>query len=97
MKNIVLAIAVLFVLIGIARGQQPVIDPAPKCATCANCQCGSCPTQCPLPQAQYQYQQPRQPQWTDTRGAWPWQGPFRWTGASGRWALGIRPRYQYQR
>lgn len=86
MKPILLAIVAVLFLAGSTLAQQPVQDPAPKCATCANCQCarGACPVQCP-------------PKVVDTRGRWPWQGPFRATGAVGRWTLGIRPRFQANR
>jgi|GEM_PF-6109202 len=29
----------------------------------------------------------------DTKGGWPYMGPFRWTGAAGRWLLGAPPRF----
>lgn len=83
MKRFLLAVAVLCLFAVPALAVQ---DPAPKCATCTNCQCarGACPVQCP-------------PKVVDTRGRWPWQGPFRATGAVGRWTLGIRPRFQANR
>lgn len=93
MKSFLFALVVLLVISGYALAQQPVQDPTPKCATCDNCQCaaGSCPVQCPPAQS------PTAHKLVDTRNRWPWQGPFRWTGAVGRWGLGIRPRYQPQR
>ncbi len=68
-----------------ASAAYAVQDPAPKCATCVKCQCasGACPVAC----------RP-QPKVVDTRARWPWQGPFRWTGAGFRWATGIKPRFQ---
>lgn len=52
-----------------------------QCANCQNCngQCANCSCV---------------PVVVDTHGAWPWQGPFRWTGAVGRWVTGAQPRYQ---
>ncbi len=29
----------------------------------------------------------------DTKGGWPFQGPFRWMGAAGRWSVGAPPRF----
>lgn len=86
MKRFLLAVAVLCLFAVPALAVQ---DPAPKCATCVKCRCagGACPVQCP----------PAAPKVVDTRSRWPWQGPFRWTGAVGRWGLGARPRFQAQR
>lgn len=47
-----------------------------------------CATCCPNGKCQV-----KQP--VDARqGRWPHQGPFRWSGATGRWLLGAKPRFR---
>lgn len=75
---------ILFCALADASTRQAPVQP--QCAVCVNCACGnSC--QCP-------HRKPTKPVVLDTRGAWPWQGPVRWTGAVGRWVIGAKPRWQ---
>lgn len=100
MKSFILAFAAVLLMASVTFAQEPPvatqgIQVSAQEAMQAH-QGFQCPGgQCAVPQPQPSAQAPR---WIDNRsGAWPVQGPFRWTGASGRWVLGIRPRFQRQR
>ena len=75
----------------IAKQNPPTVTC--RCVAGCACQPGDC--RCPqvvtLPNGMQVRLVPGK---VDTRGAWPWQGPIRWTGAIGRWGVGAQPRFR---
>lgn len=79
----------------LAIQQQPQPKQTSCCTTCVSCQCEPFSCRCPkmvtFPNGQQALFIPGP---VDTKGGWPFQGPFRWAGATGRWVLGAPPRFR---
>lgn len=74
--------------------QSPPTEAKP-CTCGVSCGCAPLACRCPklvtLPNGQQALFIPGP---VDTKGGWPFQGPFRWAGATGRWVLGAPPRFR---
>lgn len=90
MRNILILLFVMLLASPALASHQPQLSVKSTCQ-CKDC-VGCDPANCTCPKIVQFPNGATAVLVPDKRGRWPYQGPFRWIGAAGRFGLGLPPR-----